>query len=497
VRIPFPERIPIDRVMVFAVLLFLIQILEGTPLYFSAGCVAFIVIAALAFNTAGGLTRASGAYVFFYSVLVVIVGVCYKALLGEPADSNLLDPQTDIAVYVGGMAAMLGAVTLSRRFSRKSGLLQHMLKDSDMYRSSVGCIAFGVVGASLIGLIGSGASQLNSAFTQLNELIPLGIIIGVIYEIRRSGSTRSINAPVALAIVYVFIFFGLLAFSKQGMLLPLYCWLLPVCAMRFRLSSLQVASCLLGTFILFQYLVPYAQYGRRYAPQTPGFSQRLDVAFSLLEHPEKTRQLYEGVQEGAGGGYFNTPQGFWDRLNFVAVDDGLINITDQGRIFGFSPIPTQFANAVPHFIWRDKPVMNYGNIYAHEIGGLPEEDTTTGISFSPTAEAYHMGKWVGIFVAAPLVWTLLFIVLDSLLGDLRTTPWGLLAMAMISHTAPETAITGAIYLLTFGTEIYIFCAIFATWVAPIFAIAVLGRERRGTQRQISFRSSLVPQKDAR
>ncbi|MDA4132524.1 MAG: hypothetical protein OK454_05280, partial [Thaumarchaeota archaeon] len=73
-RIPFPERIPIDRVTVFAILLFVIQQLEHTPLYFSAGSVAFIILAAIAFNTAGGLTRTSGAYVFFYSLLVVIVG---------------------------------------------------------------------------------------------------------------------------------------------------------------------------------------------------------------------------------------------------------------------------------------------------------------------------------------------------------------------------------------------------------------------------------------
>src|ERR1700685_1159278 len=112
-RIPFPERIPMSRVGLFVAILFAIQTLEGTALYFSAGCVAFIVIAAVAFNTAGGLTRASGAYVFFYSVLVVIVGVCYKALLGERADSNLLDPQTDIAVYVGGIAAMFAAVLVS------------------------------------------------------------------------------------------------------------------------------------------------------------------------------------------------------------------------------------------------------------------------------------------------------------------------------------------------------------------------------------------------
>ena len=43
-RIPFPERVPIGGVAVFAVALFLVQWLEGTALYFSAGCVAFILI---------------------------------------------------------------------------------------------------------------------------------------------------------------------------------------------------------------------------------------------------------------------------------------------------------------------------------------------------------------------------------------------------------------------------------------------------------------------
>ena len=80
-RIPFPERVPVNRVAIFAVALFAIQRLEGTPVYFSTGCAVFILISAFAFNAGGGLTRTAGAYVFFYSTLVVIVGVVYKAFL--------------------------------------------------------------------------------------------------------------------------------------------------------------------------------------------------------------------------------------------------------------------------------------------------------------------------------------------------------------------------------------------------------------------------------
>jgi hypothetical protein len=492
VRIPFPERVPIDRVALFAVTLFTVQWLEGTALYFRTGCAVFILIAAFAFNAAGGLTRASGAYVFFYSVLVVIVGVCYKAFLGEPGQSNLADPRTTIEVYVGGICAMYAAVIVSRRFSRKSGLLQNILKDAQMYRASVGCMVFGIAGGFVIALLPASAAWVNSAFTQLNQLIPLGIIIGVMYEIRRSGGTRSINLTILLGAIYCFSF-GLISFSKQGMLLPLVCWLFPVAALRFRLSTLQVVSSLAAVFIVFYYLVPFAQYGRRFNGDLQSFSQRIALSAQLLEHPEQTRKDYEETSPSAGlNAYYDTSQGFWDRLQFVSVDDNLINITDQGKVFGLSPIKATFLNAIPHVLWPGKPDINFGNLYAHEIGGISEEDTATGISFSPTAEAYHMARWVGVLVVAPLIWFLLFIVYDSLFGDLRATPWGLLVVALFSHSAPEGALTGVISLLTFMTEALIFSAFFATWVAPLLAIPFLGPDRRAVAPQPTFQPARIP-----
>jgi len=485
VRIPFPERFPLHRVAIFAAVLFTVQRFEGTPLYFSAGCVAFILIAALAFNTAGGLTRTAGAYVFFYSLMVVIVGLCYKAYLGEPADSNLLDPRSDIKVYVAGITAMLAAVIVSRRFARRTGLLQNILTESRMYRASVGCMVFGVAGGFIIAVLGEAGARLASAFTQLNQLIPLGIIIGVIYEIRSSRGTRSINLPLALAIVYVFIINGLLGYSKQGMLLPLVCWALPVCAMQYRLSRLQVFACLLVVFIVFRYLVPYAQYGRNLVNDDMSFSQQVDLSARLLEHPNGTREKYLEGAEGYGGGYYNKPQGFWDRLNFVSVDDGLVNITDQGKVFGLWPVKACLLNMVPHVFWPNKPDLKFGNTYAHEMGGLSEEDFTTGISFSATAEAYHWAKWIGVLLIAPLIWLLVFLVFDYFFGDLRATPWGLLVLAVLSHTASEGMLSGLFYFISYALEALAFCAVFATYIAPLFVIAILGPDRRTAAPQFS------------
>ena len=482
-RIPFPERLPINRVALVAAILFVIQRMEGTTLFFATGCLVFVLLSALAFNIAGGLTRASGAYIFFYSTLVVLIGLGYKAFLGEPAQSNLADPRTTIEVYDGGIAAMGVAALVSRRFVRRTGLLENILDDSRMYRSSVGCIVVGVGAAFAIALLGESGDRLQSAFSQLNQLIQLGVIIGVMYEIRRSGGTRSINLPVVFGAAYFFLFYGILAFSKEGMLTPLLCWLLPVWAMRYRLARTQVLGTVAALFLIFYYLVPYSQYGRKFSEEGQTFSQRAALSISLLENADKTRQAYyeEETNRGVGGlgAYYNTPQGFWDRLQFISADDALINITDQGKVFGLSPITLELLNTVPHVFWPNKPMFNLGNTYAHEIGGFNEDDTTTGISFSPTGEAYHMAKWLGILVIAPILWFIFFVIFDSLLGDLRSTPWGLLAAAELAHSAPESGLSGVIHLITFGSEIVVFCALFAVWAAPVFATIALGPDPSG------------------
>ena len=480
-RIPFPERIPIEGAGLFAAALFAIQTAEHTPFYFSVGCFAFILIATFAFNIAGGLTRPSGAYVFFYSTLVVIVGLCYKAYLGEPADSNLRDPHTTIQVYVAGISAMFATVLVNRRIARRTGLLVNLLKDRDMYRATIGCIVFGIGAPILLEMLGRSGERLATAFAQLNYLVTVAVILGVVFEIRRSGGTRSVNLPVLFAGAYIFITGGILGFSKQGMFTPMVCWAIPVCALQYRVTRVQVVGALLMLYVAFSFLVPYAQFGRGEVTSETPFSERVAIAAHYFTNPAETKERYHELMDNRSDEtvhYYDTPQGFFDRLQFISTDDALIDVTDQGRVFGLLPIQMSFVNVIPHVFWPDKPDFNFGNMYAHEIGGVPEEDTTTGISFSPTSEAYHLARWVGVLVVAPAIWLLLFAIYDSLCGDTRSSPWGLLVLALISHVAPEGSLVGAIYFLSYGTLTLIFCAFFAAWIAPICSFPVLGPDRR-------------------
>ena len=90
-----------------------------------------------------------------------------------------------------------------------------------------------------------------------------------------------------------------------------------------------------------------------------------------------------------------------------------------------------------------------------------------------------MKKWEGVLVLAPLLWFTLFIVFDSFFGDLRASPWGLLVIALFAHAAPESALNGVVGLLSFSLEALVFCAFFATRVAPFIAVLALGPDRSG------------------
>ncbi len=176
----------------------------------------------------------------------------------------------------------------------------------------------------------------------------------------------------------------------------------------------------------------------------------------------------------------------------LGPDDALINYTSQGHYTGIGVIPIYFANWIPHVLWPNKPGFYSGNYYARQIGGiLAEEDYTTGISFTPSGEAYQIAGWTGIFVVAPLIWIMLFTVFDSLCGDTRLSPWGLLVIPMFAHMAPEGMLSDAVYLIWFGSIGIIIVAVGSAQFMPIIGTLLAGPEKTGL---IRFRKRGLPRR---
>jgi hypothetical protein len=512
-RLPFPERIPLPIAIVGATLLTGMQQLQQTSLLFSFYTFLFIVIATITFNLAGGFTRTSGAYIFFYSFLGLILGLVYKAYLGEPADSNLRSPILTIQVFTGGITGMLIAVILSRRITRKRPLLLNLLKEKDLRNATIGCFAFGMFLNLMNSIIPHQNGTVLSAITQLNRFLQMSVVLSTLYAIKKSKGKSAIGVLVILSLGVSSIF-GLLIFSKEGMFGPYMAWFVAACSLRLKIRPSQIVFGGTAVYLMMHFLVPYSQYGRTQVPEAPTLEERVTVAFRLLSNLGDVRQQYmvttDDTQEIRAMQYYDQPQGFFDRLTMIGPDDALIDYARQNGFAGIAVLGADFANWIPHFIWPNKPLLASGNAYAHKIGGVViDEDTSTGISFTPSSQAYLLAGWAGIFIVAPLVWTMLFTIFDSLCGDVRTSPWGLLVIALFSHVAPEGMLDGAIYMMWFGVIGIVFVAVTTSYFMPIIGTLMAGPEQTGLVRfrrrspnlgsarpLDSSRSGILPETDA-
>ena len=203
----------------------------------------------------------------FFATLSAIIGFVWKAVLGEPADSNLQNPLLTIGAYCGCIAMMLLAVFLSTKLKTKRALLAKMVTDANMQTATVGCLIAGIVLFVIAPLLPGGNGSFISAINQVNRFFPMAIILGVIHTIRRSGGTRSISLPILLAAGFS-LSIGILGFSKEGMLTPFLCWIVAAASQRYKVSRTQIACSVLATVFIFRYLVPYAQYGRSYRAES-------------------------------------------------------------------------------------------------------------------------------------------------------------------------------------------------------------------------------------
>src|SRR5215467_5495550 len=130
-RLPFPTRISLQKAVIFGMVVFVVQQIEHTDIVFSALFFSYMLLSVLAFNYAGGFSRASGTYIFWFALLTCILGGLWKIILGEPGDSNLVSASIDLATYVVSMIMMLLALFLSRRLVREPRGLSARLQADD------------------------------------------------------------------------------------------------------------------------------------------------------------------------------------------------------------------------------------------------------------------------------------------------------------------------------------------------------------------------------
>jgi hypothetical protein len=431
------------------------------------------MLSALAFNAAGGFSRVIGGYVCFFSIFTIIFGVFWKTLIGQAADTNLQSPLLDLTLYTVSVLMLLVTVYIVKGLDyRKYSLAEKLhANEVDYTKIGLGCLICAFMIQFLDVVLGAAPGGILSIINQLNIFLPLGVLMSTIGAIKNSHGRRSIDFVAGISIILNLIL-GSLAFSKQGMLEPIVCWAVGAAYMRFRLTTLTYIALVPTVYFALFMASPIS--GLRNDIVTGTFSERISILTHGLTHWDalKERQAESdqfALEHSEGATYFRTPQGgLVERFTMIPIDDTLFSFTYNGHVDGYETILWDFENWIPHFILPNKRTGYTGNYYVHEMGGgLSEDDYSTGISFSPVAEAFHVGSWAGVLVLMPIIWLMFFITTDLTVGDITKSPWGLLAVIFLIHAAPESLLSGLIQGIAYGNLGLAFTMYFSLKLAPI------------------------------
>lgn len=496
-RFPYPERFRWKSVFLFTVLLFVAELAVGTDVRFAALVSLFTVLFAGGVNRAGGLNYASGAYIFFNGLLICLLGVVFKTLLLEPGETHLKAPYTTMLVYCGGMASMWLAAEANHLLRPRRGFLSSFVNQDTMMQSAIGCFVMGL-GITLVFSGPRVGGSVGAALSEVNRFPQFAIILATLHAIRVSGGRRAWNWLVIAQVVILFSF-GVLYTSKEGMFQGPVTWLVTAVAARFDFKPKLIFGGAVFMFVMIFYMVPYSQYVRLFRDESNSVNRAvtLDYLFRL----DEVRGLYKDSLEASDAfetvpHYYNAPQGLMDRLAAISMDDAIINRTQEGFVFGIYPTYHGIINMVPTFIWRNKPFFFTGNEYARELGFLPADDVTTGVSFSPQADSYHQAKWYGIFIIMPLVCFAYFLANDSFVGSVRDSPWPLLLIILAAHLAPEGGIDSMLLQVAEGSIGILFMAVVIRYVLPLLIRVASGNEKTIVRKTLDFRQAPQPRRRA-
>jgi hypothetical protein len=491
-RFPIQSRLDPKAMAVFIVIVFIGQIAESTSLEFASLTAIYLVLWASAFNVAGGLRYPSGAFIFSNGLFSVVMGFGAKVILGEKAESHLAAPIMTMVVYAVSMMMMLIVAVIVRHLRPAKGFIKGFSTTWELKRASLVCLVCGV-GLSALVAGSSGPGSALSALRQVKGFLPLTIIFGTVYEIRRSGGKRSMNWVVKLGIGVSFLL-GLVNFGKEGMLIGFLAWGFAAMSEGYDFKPVPIISLAAGFVFFIYYLAPYSQYVRDQRSDSGRLVDDIPIALQYLGDLPNTRRLYLAEQEQVDISYgphlYDKGEGFLDRLVQVSFDDFLVDFTERGHVFGLLPTYIAYANVIPHFIWADKPTGASGNMYMRETGILPDSDTTTGISIGAAFDAFHQASWLGVLLLLPFDLIVIFMIVDSVAGRVSDSPFAVLVMMMTFQAGAAAGLDGPIGLATVGMEGILFIVFVVKVVAPR-VISVIGARQQNSLRPLGVAGALV------
>jgi hypothetical protein len=497
-RLIYPTRININHVLIVAVMLLFAQLLDGTdPIFAFLACLT-IVLSAITFNILDGLGTVSGAFVIFMAIPTFLSLIFIKVITWEPSDKHFTWPLVTITATALGWAGIMVAAALSRKFGARRNIVRFSARDlENLKNTSAGLLVIGLFSQILLTNYNTGQNgTIWSILNQLNIFIPMATILATYYEICISGGKRSMNWIVMVSILYV-AGFGFIAASKQGMYAPFFSYFLVCGALEYRFRPLQVLLILGWLAFAAGFLFPWAQYARSMTRQST-LTGTVQATIGLLRDPQTIPAMYRWYADSLRNNEdinqvslcYDHPHGLWDRESLICQDDRLIQLTEHTGPVGPDYLIAGFEMVVPHVIWPSRTNLSLGNLYGRETEQTADNDYTTAVAFAPVGDAFREFGWSGVIVVMPVMYFFTFVFMNTVFGDARESPWGLVLVAYAAAVAPGVLLPVHPQLWGHYVPMILFIMWLTRYVAP--QVAVMFGFRKVQAKVVMAGTDLVP-----
>lgn len=463
IDLEFFRSVKIQVVLLFAGILFVLQLLTGTNLDYAILVFIFTLFTATAVNAAGGLVTVGGFGIAMIGLKVVIISQWAKVLFGQPSNSHLEVPVLTMAVLTTGMLSILmSSITIKPFLGGKK-----IFKPIDNSEMLLGISVFTyVIGfAAYLYTMTQGYSDAAGEIKiggvvgiarQLVFIYPLSIICSIAYTIVSSNYKKSLNIWVLITIVTQ-LFVGILGTSKQVLFEPFMFYFLVCMAFGYKFKPKHMILGIMIILIMVVVLFPFAQVGRVMTRDgNPKQNIELTKLFikEIFTKSENLEEIEWFLEEAAlkkhDFYYYGSNKGLLDRFSLIQENDELINATITKGHTGWPTITHGFKMLLPRFIYPDKPIYNTANYLGHKIDIIGEDDNTTQISMGIIAEAYDAFGWTGVVLIPYLIMAAFLMIYNILSGPVERNIWTIFLMGIFQHNLVEATVSSMIqYILYF------------------------------------------------
>jgi hypothetical protein len=452
-------------IIVVCCLYFFGQLSTGTALYVSLLFTAAIGFGLFSIIAAGGIASVFGMLNAILVGRVLLVGIGLKIALFEPADRNLLAPDSTAAVMALGFLGVLIGSWLQRQIPTIGAPLIPGISGSRMYLAMTAALLIVSLGGYVVvlrsDLAGEGlrTGGMFGIARNLASLKSFPIVGALLFAWAQQGR-RFMTHPLVLGVLLLEVLVGLFGTGKQEAIEPILLYIV-IGALRYGVWDKRLWALTLSTGALYTVVIyPYSQYVRNNGGREGSLSDRLaateDVLWRLITNTE-FRQLIATKISLHQSSYLGREElEPFSRLAMVGEADRLIAATDaHGTLTGWHTIVWGFELIVPSVFYPDKPQWAANNYLAHIVGDVNSEDTTTQVSYGLMANLYNAFSFTGVAVGSMIFFSVFYYILRFFFRNPRWNPssrggalWLVILVATYQHSLAEQSVAGLIAGLT-------------------------------------------------